>query len=508
MRLRIVHSVLVVCGALLSTLGARAEPLRLHGVAAGARAISGYQKDEFDWGAAGQLALELPLDQVFGLQLELGTLWLSQGSPPDSPRFERGGAASATSVGLGARVRPFGSSYQGQSLSAAGLWLAADAGATLTNGLTRGMFDAQVGYDFLDRKGKRAIGPMLSLVHVFQPDSQLRPEDANILLLGVHLLYDFGPGLTPNIVNDRDHDGIVDEIDQCPDVPEDKDGFKDEDGCPDLDNDADGIADKVDHCPDIAEDKDGFEDADGCPDDDNDKDGIADKADKCPDVPEDKDGFEDEDGCPDLDNDKDGILDAQDLCPNEPETVNGYADTDGCPDEDQVRVLGDKIVLDDRVHFYVNMYVIRKVSYPLLTRLSKLLSDHPEYVHVSVEGHADERGPDEFNQKLSENRARAVMEFLIKQGIPASRLSSIGYGSTRPLVDKKSEYALLLNRRVEFTVTRQLKADGTPLIGAPSLNPMKEMAPSKPQDPPAAEEPEVPPEPTPAAADGKKGSEQ
>jgi len=485
--------------------GAQAEPLRLHGVAAAARAFTGYQKDEFGWGAAGQLALELPFGKVFGLQLELDTTWLSQGSPPESPKFERGGAATASGLGLGVRVRPFGEEYHGQSPSAAGLWLSGDAGATLTNGLTRGKLDAQLGFDFLDHKGQRAIGPMLSWVHVFQPDSELRPEDANILLLGVHAMYDFGPGLNPNAIEDRDHDGILDPVDKCPDVPEDKDGFKDEDGCPDEDNDLDGIADKVDHCPDVAEDKDGFEDADGCPDEDNDKDGISDISDKCPNEPEDKDKFEDEDGCPEPDNDKDGIPDVRDLCPNEPETVNGYADADGCPDEDQVRVVGDKIVLDDRVHFYVNSFIIRKISYPLLMRLAKLIADHPEYVHVSVEGHADERGPDNFNQKLSEDRARAVMDFLIKQGIARERLSSIGYGSTRPLVDKKSEYALLLNRRVEFTVTREMKADGTPMVGAPSLNPMKEMAPANPEDAPAAEEPPPAGDPKPAPEDSQKG---
>ena len=500
MRLRLVHSALCFCGALLLARQSQAEPLRLHGVAAAAHAISGYQKDEFGWGPAGNLALELPFGKVFGLQLELGSLWLSQGSAPDSPRFERGGAATATGLGLGVRVRPFGASYQGQSPSAAGLWLAADAGATLTNGLTRGMFDAQLGYDFLDHKGQRAIGPMVSLVHVFQPDSQLRPEDANIVLLGVHLLYDFGPGLNPN--SDRDHDGILDDVDKCPDVAEDKDDFQDADGCPEPDNDLDGIADKVDHCPDEAEDKDGFEDADGCPEEDNDKDGIGDPVDKCPDVPEDKDSFEDEDGCPEPDNDKDGIPDVRDLCPNEPETVNGYADADGCPDEGQVRVVGDKIVLDDRVHFYVNSFIIRKISYPLLMRLGKLIAEHPEYVHVSVEGHADERGPDNFNQKLSEDRARAVMEFLVKQGIAQERLSSIGYGSTRPLVDTKSEYALLLNRRVEFTVTRQMKADGKPMVGAPSLNPMKETAPLNADE---ADDPAPSTDPNPAPVDKKKG---
>jgi outer membrane protein OmpA-like peptidoglycan-associated protein len=357
------------------------------------------------------------------------------------------------------------------------------------------MFDAHLGYDFLDHQGREGIGPVLALTHVFQSDSAFRPEDANIVLIGVHVMYDSGPGLQPN--SDRDQDGIVDDVDQCPDVPEDRDGFEDSDGCPDVDNDKDGIPDKIDHCPDIAEDRDGFEDSDGCPDVDNDKDGIADSADKCPDEPEDKDGFEDTDGCPDRDNDRDGIPDARDLCPNEPETFNGYADADGCPDEDQVRVVGDKIVLDDRVHFYVNSFIIRRVSYPLLTRLAKLIQDHPEYVHVSVEGHADERGPESFNQKLSEDRARAVLEFLLKQGVSAGRLSSVGFGESHPLVENKSEYDLLLNRRVEFTVTRERKADGSPVVLPATPNPL---APDATEDVP-------PPLPAQSGSDAK-GSEK
>jgi OmpA-OmpF porin, OOP family len=99
------------------------------------------------------------------------------------------------------------------------------------------------------------------------------------------------------------------------------------------DADNDGIPDELDKCPSIAEDKDGFQDDDGCPDFDNDNDGIYDAQDKCPNEPEDKDGFQDDDGCPDLDNDRDGIPDSLDACPNEPETINGYKDTDGCPDE-------------------------------------------------------------------------------------------------------------------------------------------------------------------------------
>jgi outer membrane protein OmpA-like peptidoglycan-associated protein len=145
--------------------------------------------------------------------------------------------------------------------------------------------------------------------------------------------FDDGDGC-PDLDNDKD--GIPDTKDKCPDQPEDMDGVDDEDGCPDPDNDRDrdGILDSVDKCPTQPEDMDGFEDQDGCPDPDNDKDGIPDATDKCPNQPEDLDGVEDDDGCPDLDNDKDGIPDATDKCPNQPEDLDGFQDDDGCPDPD------------------------------------------------------------------------------------------------------------------------------------------------------------------------------
>ncbi len=66
---------------------------------------------------------------------------------------------------------------------------------------------------------------------------------------------------------DVDGDGILNTSDACPDEPEDRDGFQDEDGCPDIDNDADGIVDRADLCPNEPESKNGFQDEDGCPDD-------------------------------------------------------------------------------------------------------------------------------------------------------------------------------------------------------------------------------------------------
>jgi outer membrane protein OmpA-like peptidoglycan-associated protein len=134
--------------------------------------------------------------------------------------------------------------------------------------------------------------------------------------------------------HDRDGDGVLDRDDKCPDEPEDKDGFQDDDGCPDPDNDGDGIPDVRDRCRDAAEDFDGFQDDDGCPDLDDDGDGIPDAQDKCRNEPEDRDGFQDEDGCPDPDNDGDGIPDVRDRCPNDPEDKDGFQDDDGCPDLD------------------------------------------------------------------------------------------------------------------------------------------------------------------------------
>jgi outer membrane protein OmpA-like peptidoglycan-associated protein len=362
---------------------------------------------------------------------------------------------------------------------------------------------------------------------VFQSDDSVRPDDANLLLVGVHALFDSGPGV--RLVFDRDHDGIYDEDDRCPDQPEDRDKVEDADGCPDLDDDRDGIEDVRDHCPLVAEDKDGFEDTDGCPDPDNDKDGVPDAKDKCPNEAEDKDDYQDEDGCPDLDNDNDGIPDVKDLCPFESESVNDYADDDGCPDEDQVRVVGDKIVLDDRVHFMINSHIIRRDSYGLLERLSKLIKEHPEYVHISIEGHADERGAEDFNQRLSETRAASVLEFVVKSGVPKSRLSSKGFGSSKPLVDRKSEFAYYQNRRVEFIITREarvsaqvpvapkpqsLGSDGTPPpdepLKAPPPQLPKPAAVPPPAPPPPAPPPPTPPPPAPSAApkasETKKGS--
>ena len=167
----------------------------------------------------------------------------------------------------------------------------------------------------------------------------LADDDANTEWWPAYPDWLMGVGLTKQFSvggRDRDGDGIVDRRDACPEEPEDHDGFRDDDGCPDYDNDGDGIADRYDQDPYSAEDFDGFEDEDGRPDPDNDGDGILDRDDLCPDEPEDLDGHHDGDGCPDelLDTDGDGVEDGADACPDTPEDQDGFEDGDGCPESD------------------------------------------------------------------------------------------------------------------------------------------------------------------------------
>ena len=284
-----------------------------------------------------------------------------------------------------------------------------------------------------------------------------------------------GSNVTIELELNRDGDSIPDPRDKCPDQPEDKDGFEDEDGCPDPDNDKDDVKDFEDACPNQPGKRTTDPKTNGCPVGDRDKDGIADDEDKCPDEPEDKDNFWDEDGCPDPDNDKDGILDTVDKCPNEPETLNGYADDDGCPDDTQVRVVGDQILLDDRVHFDTNRSVVLLDSQPLLWRVAQLIIKHPEYTHVEVEGYADERGEEGYNQKLSEARARAVRDLLIRNGVSRERLSAVGFGTSNPRLPEKSDKAYRQNRRVEFKITREKKdVVHTDAVPTPPVGPAKE----------------------------------
>lgn len=249
----------------------------------------------------------------------------------------------------------------------------------------------------------------------------------------------------------------------------------------DDDRDDDGIKDVDDKCPDEPEDKDQFEDEDGCPDPDNDNDGILDPDDQCPEVPEDIDRWQDQDGCPEDDNDGDGILDAADECPNDPEVKNGFEDEDGCPDETGkkklVVVKRERIEINDKIFFAYDSDRILPRSYELLDSVAAVISEHKEIPAIFIEGHTDSDGKDQYNLELSDRRAKSVRAYLIDKGVADERLQAQGFGEQKPIADNASEDGKAQNRRVEFRIV--------------DLDPPKD-----------DDEPSTPVEKTPAAADG------
>lgn len=231
---------------------------------------------------------------------------------------------------------------------------------------------------------------------------------------------------------DTDGDGIEDSKDGCPNDP----GTVEMNGCPDTDGD--GIADKDDACPDVA----GLKAMNGCPDTDGD--GITDKSDKCPEVK----GPKENNGCPWPDRDGDGVLDKDDKCPD----VKGTVANKGCPEvsDEVIKKLNDyaKTILFD-----TNKASFKAQTLPVLQSIAAILKEYPSS-NFSIEGHTDSDGTDAHNQKLSEDRANAVKNYLIEQGIASSRLSSVGYGESKPIDTNKTKAGKANNRRTEVKLVR------------------------------------------------------
>ncbi|HEV2670006.1 MAG TPA: thrombospondin type 3 repeat-containing protein [Gemmatimonadales bacterium] len=291
-----------------------------------------------------------------------------------------------------------------------------------------------------------------------------------------------GPG-------DKDHDGVTDNLDKCPDTP--KGTRVEATGCPDTDGD--GVADQVDRCPNTPagravdaigctdEDGDGVVDpqdrcpntpkgtqvdATGCPVD-TDRDGVPDISDKCPNTPagvrvdvtgcpvdSDGDGVPDSvDKCPGTppgtavdatgcapDADGDGVPDAADKCPGTP--AGTAVDATGCPAAAAVTVLEGVTFLSGSAKLTLN-------SQGPLNRAVQGLQQRPD-VRVVIEGHTDNVGNRDANIRLSKARADAVRAYFISKGVAASRLTSVGLGPDQPIAPNDTPEGRTKNRRVQL----------------------------------------------------------
>jgi len=239
----------------------------------------------------------------------------------------------------------------------------------------------------------------------------------------------------PRPKKDTDKDGIPDDQDLCPLKP----GSAAWHGCPVPDSDKDGINDEHDSCKNIP----GLARYNGCPIPDTDHDGVNDEEDKCPQQA----GVARYQGCPVPDRDGDGLNDEEDKCPDS----TGAKENQGCPvikkeATEQIKYIAKNIL------FTSASDQLTDSSYTALNELAGLMTAHPEW-HLTIEGYTDNRGAPEKNLALSAHRAEAVLAYLVRKGIPGTRLTAAGRGQDSPIADNRTEAGRAVNRRVELRIS-------------------------------------------------------
>jgi OmpA-OmpF porin, OOP family len=262
------------------------------------------------------------------------------------------------------------------------------------------------------------------------------PSNVNNYIVTTGLSFNFGGKKKAQVIEekpaaqaappkDSDGDGVIDDMDQCPNTPA---GIKvDGKGCP-LDSDGDGVTDDKDQCPNTPA---GAKvDGKGCPLD-SDGDGVTDDKDQCPNTPA---GTKvDGKGCP-FDSDKDGVIDDKDQCPNTPDGAT--VDARGC-------------WILKNLNFDTAKAEIKAEGARILDDVVPIMQNNPS-LRLEVQGHTDNKGSAVYNKKLSQKRADAVMEYLVKKGIGKDRLTAVGYGLVKPAASNDTEEGRAENRRVEL----------------------------------------------------------
>jgi OOP family OmpA-OmpF porin len=183
---------------------------------------------------------------------------------------------------------------------------------------------------------------------------------------------------------------------------------------------------------------------------DADMDGVPDNIDVCPKTAP---GTKvDERGCMimEKDSDGDGVLDSADQCPNTP--AGALIDMNGCQKE-----LEKEVSVELKINFANDSDVITAQYNAELQRVADFMRQYAG-TQVQIEGHTDSVGRAAYNQALSERRAQSVAKALTERfGIDASRISSVGYGETRPVADNDTADGRLANRRVVAVINERVK---------------------------------------------------
>lgn len=264
------------------------------------------------------------------------------------------------------------------------------------------------------------------------------PDSFNDIVFNLGFVVPFGAPAEPPVY-DSDGDGVIDGTDQCPGTP--GGATVDSRGC-ELDRDADGVPDSRDACPDTRAGA--RVDGKGCEvERDSDRDGVKDASDRCPNTP--RNTKVDAYGCKTIgDADGDGVLDNRDRCPNT--SKGARVDVNGCEFKEEIQLRG--------VTFETNSATLTSTSLTILNDAAATLERNDD-IRVEAQGHTDSQGADSYNLGLSQRRAEAVRDYLIRRGVDASRITAKGYGETQPVASNANADGRAENRRVVLKVLGQ-----------------------------------------------------
>ncbi|MBX0291749.1 OmpA family protein [Hymenobacter sp. HSC-4F20] len=410
------------------------------------------------------------LSKGLDLQLSGNYVEFKKNAPAGAPYFGSNFATNVVNVNLGLKFKLLKeeSFLRPYLLAAPGWTYTSREGTIFRNNQT---INTDQDKSYFDLFGAAGLDFRLGeAVHLFVQTGQHIPLKANLdgdparddnSWDDKFLQHTVGLNVALGKVKDEDNDGVADRKDKCPGTPA---GVAvDANGCP-LDGDGDGVPDYQDKCPTEKglaslegcpdRDGDGVRDGDdkcpdtpgkaelqGCPDSDND--GVIDQNDKCPDTPG---GVKvDANGCP-VDSDGDGVPDYQDRCPQRP----GPASNKGCP---EMKIEEKKRLQEATkyIQFEFNKATLKPISFPTLDGLVQILNDYPDYF-LGISAHADNVGNDDYNLRLSDERAASARAYMLRKGIPENRIVSHGYGESKPIAPNTTEAGRALNRRVEFDV--------------------------------------------------------
>jgi OOP family OmpA-OmpF porin len=209
----------------------------------------------------------------------------------------------------------------------------------------------------------------------------------------------------------------------------------------DGDDDNDGVKNSIDEC--LVTPPGATVDTRGCTiDGDDDNDGVKNSFDKCPKTPLGRET--DENGCCitiDGDDDNDGVANSKDKCPSTHPDVT-KVDANGCATE-----------VDLHVQFKFDSFDATEDTHAHLRDFVNFMDDHTNY-EAKIIGHTDSSGPKAYNQTLSEKRAQAVKAILVKKGLDADRITTVGKGENEPKVSNATKEGRIQNRRVEAHINK------------------------------------------------------